>query len=218
MKMTDFDHMEEEHAPQQSGVSLLGSAQCVVLTCTGCNGGANLAYEMHAANPHLSTLHASPLGCPAHGLVVDGSGTLIEVVDELPLVLSDLKSAFLVAFATLGYGWSTAPGLRPIREAIQSGVLPPEGTCSIVKLRDHGDQGLVVQLSGASRSVLVQAASGVAVQLPCPGSTIVPMLDGAFVRARSWSWPTLTGSHTQIEAARRIGNLFHVDFCDAHSW
>jgi hypothetical protein len=33
-----------------------------------------------------------------------------------------------------------------------------------------------------------------------------------------WPWPTLNGSHIQIEAARLAGNLFHADFCDDHSW
>ncbi|GAA4091503.1 hypothetical protein GCM10023066_28980 [Nocardioides kongjuensis] len=217
--MTTFESLQEEHAPQQSGASLLGSDRCVVLTCSACNGGANLTYEMQAASPETSTTHASPLGCPTHGLVLDHSrGDLILIADELPLVLTDLKSAFLVAFATLGYGWSTTAGLRPVRTAIQSGTLPPNGTCSIVKLRDHDGQNIVMQLSGPSRSILVQAASGIAVQLPCPGSASLPILDGLAVRTRQWSWPTLNGSHKQLEVARRAGNLFHTDFCDGHSW
>lgn len=107
---------------------------------------------------------------------------------------------------------STGPHCHPVRH------LATNGTCSIVKLRDHDGQNIVMQLSGPSRSILVQAASGIAVQLPCPGSASLPILDGLAVRTRQWSWPTLNGSHKQLEVARRAGNLFHTDFCDGHSW
>ncbi|WP_408897524.1 hypothetical protein ACJ5H2_00105 [Nocardioides sp. R1-1] len=102
MKMKDLDQFDEEHAPQQSGVSILGDATTVVLTCKGCNGGANLKFEREAAHPQIKRHGDLPGGCSVHGTRVDESGSVLKVVDELPLVMSDIKSAFVLAFATLG--------------------------------------------------------------------------------------------------------------------
>ena len=38
-----------------------------------------------------------------------------------PVTLADLKSAYLIAFAVLGYSWATSSRLDPLRAAFANG-------------------------------------------------------------------------------------------------
>jgi hypothetical protein len=218
LKTTPFDDFDEEHAPQKSGVSTLGEATTIVLTCRACNGGAGRTYERDAAHPLVKQHVDLPGGCPAHGIRVDHSGPILQVVDEHPLVMADIKSAYILAFATLGYEWAVANGLKPIRAAIRSGDAPADDAVAIVGVDGSFAENSVIQFAGAKGGVAVVGQGGYAVLLPGPGSRRAPVLDGTPAKTRSWSWPQTVGPHGNVWAAREAGNLFHADFCDRHSW
>ncbi|WP_137293538.1 hypothetical protein [Nocardioides dongxiaopingii] len=208
--------LTEDHAPQRSGASILGDVRLVVLTCDACNGDANFAYEKLAASPTAERIDGDvPGSCPAHGVrVVRASGVLVAQPDEA-WALTDLKSAFLIAFATLGYGWARGAQLQPMRIAIQKGELPPTGTCAIVRFNDDLQGDLVLELGSPGGGVAVRSASGVGVVFPGPGQTVAAVPSGV-VQLRKYEWPVTAGSHTQLAAARVAGTLFHIDFCSDH--
>lgn len=113
-----------EHAPPRAGQSALGSAVTTVLTCSDCNGGASRyegrTHEVRKIIKETSRigLHYARGGHPA-------IPTTLTMQDRGDLICTDLKAAFVVAFATLGYQFALAHQLDPIREAIMTGAPPP---------------------------------------------------------------------------------------------
>ena len=75
-----------------------------------------------------------------------------------PVTLADLKSAYLIAFAVLGYSWATSPRLAPLRATFTVAVplarRRPE-TCGLVT--DPSAGRMVREVSAPVPMVLVVA-------------------------------------------------------------
>jgi hypothetical protein len=207
--------LTEDHAPQRSGASLLGDPTLVVLTCETCNGDANLKYERFAASPDVTRIDGAPGACPAHGARSKMTTGILVPQHDAAWALTDLKSALLIAFATLGYGWVTGKQLEPVRAAVRDGQLPPRGACAIVQFNDELEGDLVLEVGSHPGGVAVRSKSGIGVLFPGVDQTSVSVPAGR-VQLRQHDWPVIAGSHKQLEVARGAGTLFHMDFCRNH--
>ncbi|MGH1492154.1 MAG: hypothetical protein ACRBK7_22665 [Acidimicrobiales bacterium] len=65
--------------------------------------------------------------CGIHGTDHADAGFYLGwIADHVPVTLADIKSAYLVAFAVLGYSWACSRALDPDRDAFDRRKLPPE--------------------------------------------------------------------------------------------
>ena len=221
--------MTVDHAPPQAGQSRLGGAAVAVLTCNDCNNSIGLHYERAAAAIQHGIETAE---LTAEELVnLANLRTLIEPFTPLRLLphpvavqMTDLKTAFLISFATLGYRWALADELRPIRRAIVAGREPGQtyalgfeaGTGSSM----YGSN-VVLEVGAPHPCTIVIAANGAGMVLPLPGTALIPpppVIDE--ITARSYPWPQTAGHSLANEVSRayRLGTLFHGDLCHSHEW
>lgn len=222
-----YDEMSIDHVPQRGGQSTLGPAVSTVLTCKDCNGGAGRSYEMRAST--LAQRLDSSADLPdleyargGHPVAPDFVG----VVSEHDLILTDLKAAFLIAFATLGYQWALARQLEPIRQALLIEQVPELKHARRFDVRHQRPGNLVIEVHRPYPCVIVRAANGRAVVLPMPGHSQIPELHQfGNSRTRTHEWPNLLGQHKSgaghyrmISEAHEQGRLFHADYCHTHGW
>lgn len=112
-----------EHAPQRAHQSRLGPPWLLVSTCERCNSvDAGSTFESAAATVIEAdrALGNDPV-CRVHGTAHgDRRFDTGWMSSHEPVTLADLKSAYLIAFAVLGYSWATARRLDPLRAAFAS--------------------------------------------------------------------------------------------------
>lgn len=221
-----FDRFSEEHAPPAGGQSVLGPPTTIVLTCRSCNTSAGDTFEGDAADrAQLDTADDLPheLTCEVHGKprTRRTEAGLHIVASEEPVVVTDLKAAFVLAFATLGYSWALSRELLPVRTAIQIRVPPDPAHAwsGSVQLSDNpqADKNAVLEVGGPEPCLIVRAENGSSVLLPVPGHPSVPRKFGK-ISVRTWQWPTTLGQGHYVDREHRAGRLFHADFCRRQHW
>jgi 5-methylcytosine-specific restriction endonuclease McrA len=220
-----FADLREEHAPPRSGQSSLGPAATVILTCAECNSAAGETFEREASqHGRLPTVPSDELACHIHGQrrAKQMNTGLYVVVSELPLVLTDLKAAFLLTFASLGYRWALSRELQPVRSAICAGHVPDPSFAWVGKIETSNHPGeheaggrAILEVTDPKPCIVVRRDEGTSVILPVPGSPHVPRALGR-LRLRSFPWPRTAAQGRQIELVHREGHLFHADFCSRH--
>ena len=200
-----MNKFSQEHCPQRNGTSSFGGPQCVVMTCTDCNNSAS-RYESKAAEVQLGS---SPNKGNVAMMSERPSGLItIDGFEDEAVIAADLKTAFLVAFAALGYRFAFSSGLRPVRRSILNGsssdsagpIEPDDAKQSgDLKVREHSKGWVFV--SGIGHTWSLPIRRGVAA--PTAG------------RARTMSWPTThtSGNHLEVSSHVGAGNFFHSDFC-----
>jgi hypothetical protein len=222
-----------EHAPQWANQSRLGPPWLVVSTCSPCNSGvAGATFESAAAivkkadeatgEDPMCRVHGT-----SHGERVFNAGWM---TSHEPVTLADLKSAYLIAFAVLGYSWATSSRLAPLRGAIASGrpAQPADAleTCGLVT--DASAGRTVMEVSAPLPMVLVVSPEAeLVIALPLAGTHDVTAACGAVagqsVTSLGYPWPLMvreterslgaTG-FTKPEDAWDTGLTFHLDRCD----
>jgi hypothetical protein len=151
------------------------------------------------------------------------------MVDHVPVSLTDLKSAYLIAFTLLGYSWATSRRLDPVRQALQTRVLPPEAdafaTCGLFG-REH-ERTVFEVCAPFSAIVVVGPHADVVVVFPTDttiGSvrTMSELMQGGTVRGRRFGWPLMVRETQRDlglpdiekpEGAWDLGHTFHLDRC-----
>jgi hypothetical protein len=141
----------------------------------------------------------------------------------MAFLITDLKAAFTVAFATLGYRFALAPELRDIRQAIANGTEPNPTRMQMIHFGEGGPVtgGIVLEVAAPAPCIIVASSTGAGVVLPMPGAAVIPppMLLTHLI-ARRYEWPQ-TAAHANVnEVARayRLGTLFHGDLCHRHQF
>lgn len=222
-----LEEMTVEHAPQRGGQSRLGSAAVAVLTCRRCNNTAGRGFEGDAAvllnddQPENLTPGELDELTRQRAEVEQVLGIRL-LVTQLPFYLSDVKTAYLIAFATLGYRWALASGLRGIRAALTAGAEPPPHQATVVQIKDgdlSASPGVVLEVARPAPCVIVTAATGYGVVLPMPGSASIPaahQLDQLIARRYPWPQTATHAKVNEVERAYRLGTLFHADLCHSH--
>lgn len=222
-----LEQMTVEHAPQRSGQSRLGPAAVAVLTCQRCNNTSGAGFESDAAalladgEPEEFT-REELAELARQRADVERIVGLSLIATPLPFLLTDLKAAYIIAFAVLGYRWALGPELRGVRAAIAAGREPAAREATVIRVRD-GDpmpgRGVVLEVAEPAPCVIVTAATGYGVMLPVPGGPLVPLANQVQrLTARRYPWPE-TAAHAKVnEVARgyRLGTLFHADLCHNH--
>lgn len=222
-----YDEMSIDHAPQQGGQSSLGPAVSVVLSCKDCNGDAGRSYEQRASTTRQRV--ESSAGVPDLEYARGGDPVVSAFLaggSEHDLMLNDLKAAFLVAFATLGYQWALARQLEPIRRALLVEQLPDRKHARRLDIRYERPGNLVIEVHRPHPCIVVRPNNGPAVVLPMPGHPQIPEPDQfGDSRTRTHEWPDLLGPHKSgaghykmIVEAHAQGRLFHADYCHTHGW
>ena len=165
-----------EHAPQWANQSRLGPPWLLVSTCRPCNSRvAGAKFESAAAIVRKADDAAGrdPM-CRAHGT---GHGERVFnagwMSSHEPVTLADLKSAYLIAFAVLGYSWATSARLAPLRRAIAGGrsAGPADAleTCGLVT--DASASRTVSEVSAPLPMVLVVSPEAeLVIALPLAGT------------------------------------------------
>lgn len=163
------DAVTIEHAPaRQAGQE--GVERC--LTCRHCNSGAGGTFELKTADLNRERRDA----------VVEAPVTFVRAM-QLATVRHDerqteLKSAYLVAFATLGYSYVLDPALDQVRQLVEPGS--PEldlRTCAAMKGAENLPARTISVAHAPIHCLLVAhptghlaTSNGHVVILPVPGS------------------------------------------------
>jgi len=222
-----------EHAPQRSKQSRLGPPWVLVSSCETCNSKiAGKTFESEAAMiARDDAAHpAGAPGCVLHGTEHPSTGfDLGWIVDHVPVTLADLKSAYIIAFAVLGYSWVCSRRLEPIREAFAARQLPPEdvafATCGVFGPQH---ERTVFEICTPFSAIVVVGPSADVVVVFATDSTIgsvrtlTELTQGGSVRGHRFDWPLMVRK-TQLELglpdiekpeqAWDNGHTFHLDRC-----
>ncbi len=227
LRMRDLSEMTLDHVPQAAEQSRLGVPWATALTCD-CNNSAGRTFESDAAAIARSGIFDNGV-CPVHGDAAATGRFDHDFMDQVvPTTLSDLKSAYLMAFLVLGYSWCTASRLAPVRKAIQSGTPAPTSdalvSCGLASPTLH--PRTVIEVLAPSPLVLVVGeARRVTVALPTDHTADVDAAcraaSGSTITSRLHRWPLtvketakahgLDSEFRKPEAAWDEGMLFHLD-------
>ena len=199
-----MNEFSQEHC-QKNGTSSFGGPQCVVMTCKACNSFAS-GYESQAAevqrgsSPNKENV-AITSERPSGLITIDG-------FEDEAVIAADLKTAFLVAFATLGYRFAFSSGLRPVRRSILKGSSSDSaGPIEPDDAKQSGD----LKVWEHSKGWVFVSGIGHTWSLPIRRGVAAPTAGGA----RTMSWPAThtSGNHTEVSSHVGAGNFFHSDFC-----
>ena len=226
-RMFTFDEFSREHIPQNSPknpnpISLLGRYKVDLATCQACNHRSGKTFESTSARIRndAALKHQSCVLNGGQHVGVTSSG-MIFYEDVRPLMLADLKSAFLMAWAVLGYSYALSVRLTHIREALVAGrvVGPTYARWVRIRCNDRSLDNTVIEIEGNSPCVAVHGEGGAALLLPAPAGNIdVPRTLGN-VSVRVYRWPDTTQGKPKVHLGlARSGLLFHGDFCPNHRW
>jgi len=166
-----FEDLDEDHAPQKAGQSQLGPAQVLVMTCREHNTTAGGSFERTAARlGSILTAVGDPL-CPVHQHTRTTASGLHVAADPASFQLTDVRAAFLVAFAALGYSWVASPRLDRLRHHLAAGDLS-FATTDYDLICDHSGtlQPFKVYEVEAPVTAVVVTGAHAAVVLPAHGS------------------------------------------------
>lgn len=200
-----FNQFTEDHCPQKGAQSDFGGPSCVVLVCKDCNGKPGRTYESRSSV--LKKGQRSPDNRIAYAEIgMNGEMTVRELGDR-DQTATNQKTAFLVAFAVLGYSFALHPSYNDIRASIQQGTVPPTGgPIPAERLHGYEDESVYEHTNGVV--VVVGRGFGwmiVPSDVPSPGETT----------ERRWPWPDThsCGDRREFEGHLSAGNLFHADYC-----
>lgn len=202
-----------EHAPQRAGQSAFGPWIMACWTCKACNWAAGRTFESQTKDLPLSAMARLGLLDPRpHAF----PGRM--VVPRSPAqMLTDYKTALIIAFIVLGHLWVFSDPVEPIRRAVATGDLAALRGRAYMSLHatGFGPAPSVRELPGADGFVAVHNGAGVAVVLPNTLNPHPPLLDGTRVeRVRTAPWPTFKQlGHRAVHDACGAGQLFHFDLC-----
>lgn len=221
-----------EHAPQRGGQSRLGPSWLLVSSCKQCNSGtAGTTFESAAAAVSgADSAGALDPACRVHGTIHgDRAFNVGWMETHEPMTVADLKSAYLIAFAVLGYSWATSRRLDPVRAALKAGQLASGAdaleTCGLVT--DPRSGRSVLEVSKPIPMILVVApASEFVIALPVPGTgdvdTACDAIQGGTVSYVAHPWPLMvrdtqralaSPNFQKPEDAWDAGMTFHIDRC-----
>lgn len=234
LRLLDRSAFNLEHAPQRGGQSRLGQAWVLVAACERCNGGAGGTFESAAAAIHRADARDEPPECEVHGTVHGAQEFDLEWMPARePVTVADVKSAYLIAFAVLGYSWVTAERLSPIRSAFKIGAPPGPAdvveTCGLVTDPSRGRT--VIEVVDPLPLILVVAPRAqFVVALPSPPTVDVlaacERIEGGPIRCRNYRWPLMvrdtqrtlglpSEDFAKPEEAWDRGATFHLDRCES---
>jgi hypothetical protein len=160
-----------EHAPvkQYQG----GTQRC--MTCS-CNGAAGRSFENDIGilrDRRREALLAALQAQPRYLSPVEAIGLLAVRPEER---LAELKSAYVVAFATLGHSYVLGPGLDQVRALLDPGAnLPVPRVCGLVTGLPPGDDKVYVTDSAvfvSQPNCHTSKGDGHVVYLPLPHSEL----------------------------------------------
>lgn len=201
-----LNEFTEDHCPQKSAQSTFGPPACVVRVCATCNNDAGLKFESTGAEVRRGN-RASENNVAIVG--VDRDSRRLEMSGNAELAM-DLKSAFLIAFVSLGYSFALGRSLEPIRRAILAGEAPPVG--GPVDMNSDFPAHTVGLL--ASGGVIISGPSGTRLWwLPCGEDAPTQRLGSD--RFRPFGWPNTVagGNRRETNGLLQQGFFFHADFC-----
>lgn len=219
-----------DHAPQRGEQSRLGPTWITVLTCI-CNQKANLDFEREA-----SVISASGIvdhrTCPVHGDVALPDGFDASFMASVqPVTLADVKSAYLLAFAVLGYSWCTSPRLAGLRGDLTAGrpIASYDAlvTCGLASPTME-DRSVILVAEPIPLVLVVGPERSITVALPTDGTPDVlvacELASRGPLAATTFRWPLMVretaraldreASFMKPEEAWDNGHLFHLDRCD----
>ncbi len=223
----DFNSFEQEHCPQKGGQSDFGGAACVVLTCKDCNHGTNELYEQIADEVQKGAI--APSNTMGHiSINPDNDLWVVESLGDPHITYANLKTAFLVAFAVLGYGFALAHELVPVRQAILSADmnsdlehvpnqrhLPPMGGPIGQHHLSMREPFTVLETSG---SIVEVISDDFGWQFPVGND-----YSQKTQPARTYAWPKThdSGNYRQMMDHWQNRSLFHLEWCSTredHPW
>ncbi|MEV3938729.1 hypothetical protein AB0K52_22490 [Glycomyces sp. NPDC049804] len=229
IRARDYEDLAIEHAPQEGGQSRLGPWAMRFLSCeVDCNQHANRAFEQ-AASIEDNLIRQQPVNlsgtglCDIHAPTGYFNGELIVPPDEDRRFLVDLKAGFSLGFTALGYRWSAAHELAPIREAIATAIRPSHRRAIMVRL----PPGSLAVLDVASpfRSTIIRGRNGISLMLPTVDAPTLPITDDQYLQGRfafgpvqyqAVPWPARPKTKADVERLFLRGHLFHYDTCPKH--
>lgn len=220
-KFRPIADFSDDHAPQRNQESRRfgSSPYVVVLDCRDCNGTPGRTYESLAAelqqgNVATEGSHECSIHGSLPGRFVDRPGyTPMGVTDA-----SDLKTAFLIAFAALGYRWATHHTLDPVRQAIITGksLDPKFGSVGrFINDRAPKEERQVTILFDPQPCVHVIGVDGHGAKLPYFTHADLRTSAAGKSRGHTISWPFLDGAHQLVMQALLNHQLFLLDHPDA---
>lgn len=223
-----------EHAPQWSKQSRLGPAWMVLSCCAECNSKtAGQTFEREAAVVARADARRNPdrVRCGIHGTKSADTGFEIGwMVGHAPVTLADIKSAYLIAFAVLGYSWVTSSRLESVRFGFRSSSLAAEddvfATCGL--LGSEHERTVVEVCSPFSAVLVVGPKADVVIAFATDGTRgsvrrSFELVQGRRLTGRQFDWPLMVretqrqlelDSIEKPETAWDDGHTFHLDRCD----
>ncbi|KAA0233130.1 MAG: hypothetical protein EDR02_14465 [Actinobacteria bacterium] len=223
-----LDDLDEDHAPQRGAQSSLGAAQVVVMTCRGDNqrAGRTFESEAHQLIGALTAVH-EPF-CPIHQRQRLTSSGLSVVIDRSAFDLTDVRAAYLIAFATLGYRWVATARLDRLRSAISAADLLWASTdfqivcfngVEVVKpfhVYEVTQPVPVILVVGAHAGVVLpchESPTDISRALAQPGRGGLTV-ETRFAYGHSWPWPRqYVDPGGAVDLTWDGGDLFHYDRC-----
>lgn len=206
-----LNEFNEEHAPQNAGHSTLGARACVVLTCMACNSAAGDSFEQRVGLiAHAKIDARSEVGYVRRDLTT-GAQTVTATVDRAEAAY-DLKAAFLIAFATLGYRFAFGAALRPIRQAILDGTAPPVGWGGPLAPEDTSLPPFTVNECRLGAVIVMGATGGW--MMPAGRHNTLDFVE-RHAASRTLAWPRAVefGAWEKFRDVSLAGQLFHADLC-----
>lgn len=198
-----LDDLDEDHAPQEAGQSRLGGRHLTILACRSCNQRAGNSFEGTAALQRATLRPPDRDYCDVHHhgskWTRKCSGFLVPV-DYVAFDLTDVKAAYQLAFATLGYSWIVTPRLNELRGALRDGR--PSGDYVIADA--HDDDGLdafaVYEVIAPVPCIVVKADR---IRVCLPARLSPPNLASEFKRLEQRTGPDVFGSRLDLWKMRR---------------
>jgi len=222
-----FGDFTEEHCPQRAGQSDFGGAACIVLTCGSCNKKTNELFEKFAAHVRQGRLQEKQTMGHISISATDGLW-IVESLGDAQVTYTNLKTAFLIGFAVLGYRFALAHALDEVRTAILTGDMDQ----TLDSADDLGEPspigGPIPQRHLPDRSpfTVLESTQGIVEVVGEDFGWQFPVNPDARLGtqdSRSYRWPTSHGSGSEAQFMQywQDNCLFHLEWCSEpadHPW
>jgi hypothetical protein len=212
-----------EHAPQKKGRGDLGgNARVAGLTCSDCNQSAGTTFESIANREHLVFSAAKIPACAGHSRRprISAGGLVLPTYHSEAATAADIKSAYMLAFVTLGHRWAFCASLDPIRKAIRTGNGNSHSAVRVHLADTRTEQ--VLEINDPMSFVAVVGQSGQAILLPQCGSSADLLNTFQFVSSIGNRTMSVSKTHVwpipnwmQKPVSRGTKPAFHWDLCSS---
>ena len=225
-----YDELTLDHAPPRGGQSRLGGSYSLVLTCKECNNDCEA--EAIGFRDSTATDLQNSSACPAHGPLCGQSQKglpSVMVVDWTSRLetatIVDAKSAFLIAFLSLGYSWAKLNRLDSLRQSIRvSGRVDPNDRLVMVGSTRGSGVPSVMEMREPLSMVIVSPGKLGQVSVILPTHRSGPLSTEWFQSATasgpllgmSVPWVNSAGDGATGRATERSwdeGQIGHIDRC-----